>query len=303
MDSINFLGKPDYPLSCQDMEIIQDMINLSGLLSLLGGDKYILSGCVENNGTVAGGIVVISGTPYKFIGGSKKEKVSVFETKTDRIEFGKTYPEAWMKRTVAFSDSGAYSWSDFEQIPTNKELKTRIDSIRGDAPGTVKMWAGYISKIPAEYRLCNGDILDKDAFPELFDVLGTSFGGNGTSNFKLPDLRGRFVVGYDNSNPDYDETGKNGWLKEVTLTVSQIPEHDHTSGSTSVFNKLSARAADVDASNTPGAIDDKSADAEYRVGGMTSSQWTAATIQKVGDIRPHENRPPFLAIAFIIKVL
>jgi microcystin-dependent protein len=300
MNSINFSGQPDYPLACQDMDMLQEMITLSAALSYLGGDKYILKGCADNDGIVDDGIVVINGTPYRFVGGQKREKVTVVETKIDRMEFGKTYPEARTVRIATFSDAGAHNWSDFERATTNRELRDKFASIRGDTPGTVKMWAGQVSKIPAGYRLCNGDEMLINDYPELFDVLGVAFGGDGLNSFRLPDLRGRFVVGYDNSDNDCNIIGQKGGMRSVALTEDEIPEHDHTKGV--YFNKLSARASDIDATNTPGAIDNNAPDAEYRIGGMTNLQWQESTIAKVGKGEAHENRPPFFVLAYIIKV-
>jgi microcystin-dependent protein len=302
MDSINFLGQPDYPVNCQAMDMLQGMAQLAGALALLGGSNYILTGCDENAGTVGGGIIVIDGEPYRFAGGAKKAGVTVQETKTDSSAFGKIYPEARTARIAIFSDTGEYNWSDFERVATNRELKAMFASIRGDTPGTVKMWAGQVSKIPAGYMLCDGDELSVDDYPELFEITGVAFGGDGINSFRLPDLRGRFVAGYDNADDDYSSIGKRGSEKEVTLTKDQLPEHDHADRDETVFNKLSARAGDVDATNTPGSVDSTAPDSEYRIAGMTAGQWTEATIKKVGKNEAHENRPPYFTLAYIIKV-
>lgn len=304
MDSINFLGKADFPISSQTMDMLQGMTQLAGTLAILGGPNYILTGCNESEGgTISPGIIVIGGQPYNFLGGNKKAKITIQETKETLIAFGVEYPEARTKRVVAFSDSGEYTWVDFERVPTNLELKALFQSIKGDAPGTVKMWAGQVSKIPVGYMLCNGDELLINDFPDLFETVGISFGGDGLNNFKLPDLRGRFIVGFDSSQgSDYNNIGNKGGSDKVALTADQMAEHDHTDRDGTSFNKLSARAADIDATNTPSGVDDKVPDAEYRVAGMTSPQWAEATIRKVGKGEPHENRPPFFTLAYIIKV-
>lgn len=303
MDSINFLGKADFPNSSQTMDMLQGIAKLAGALAWLGGSNYILTGCAENAGVVSDGVVVIAGEPYKFVGGPKKAKITIQETKETLSAFGVEYPEARTKRVVTFSDAGEYVWTSFEKVPTNFDLKTLFQSIKGDAPGTIKMWAGQVSKIPVGYMLCNGDELSTTAYPELFETLGISFGGDGLNNFKLPDLRGRFVVGFDSSQgSDYNNIGNTGGEDKVSLTDDQMAEHDHTDRDNTPFNKLSARAGDIDATNTPGSIDDKTPDAEYRVGGMTTLQWQEATIRKVGKGEPHENRPRYFTLAYIIKV-
>ena len=303
MDSINFTGKDNYPVSADTLDMMQNMTKLAASLALLGGDNYILSGCVDNGVNVTPGTIVINGVPYVFIGGAKSNKITISETKPTLVEEGEEFPEAYTKRVAIFAENGEYEWGKFEKVPTNLDLKTLFQSIKGDSPGTIKMWAGQVAKIPVGYMLCNGDDLLINDYKPLFEIIGVSFGGDGLSNFKLPDLRGRFIVGYDNkAGSDYEKIGNVGGENEVELTTDNLPSHDHTDRDGTSFNKLAARAADVDATNTPGSIDDKTADAEYRVGGMSTPQWTEATIKKVGKNKAHENRPPFFTLAYIIKV-
>lgn len=68
---------------------------------------------------------------YAFLGGNKKAKITIQETKENLIAFGVEYPEARTKRAVVFSDTGEYVWADFERVPTNLELKTLFQSIKG----------------------------------------------------------------------------------------------------------------------------------------------------------------------------
>lgn len=283
MDSINFLGKADFPNSSQTMDMLQGIAKLAGSLAWLGGSNYILTGCAENAGVVSDGVVVIAGEPYKFVGGPKKAKITIQETKETLSAFGVEYPEARTKRMVTFSDAGEYVWANFEQVPTNFDLKTLFQSIKGDAPGTVKMWAGQVSKIPEGYMLCNGDELSKDIYSELFDVLGTAFGGNGISSFKLPDLRGRFIVGYDNSaNSDYNGIGNTGGEDKVTLTVEEMPEHDHN------------------ISFTEEKWGDNANSRPFPSASGTASY--SAVTKPAGGGKSHENRPRYFTLAYIIKV-
>lgn len=294
MDSINFLGKPDFPNSGQTMDMLQGIAKLAGALAWLGGSNYILTGCAENAGVVGDGVVVIAGEPYKFVGGPKKAKITIQETKETLSAFGVEYPEARTKRVVTFSDAGEYVWATFEKVPTNFDLKTLFQSIKGDPPGTVKMWAGQISKIPVGYMLCNGDELLKDAYPELFDVLGTSFGGDGLSNFKLPDLRGRFIVGYDSGNADYNEVSqrKADGSQTATLTSDNLPEHKHIMPWGE--NPSTAWSPPWDY-------------AEGYIGNMRGSNGTDndnawAYSSPVGKNKPFDIRPPYMVLAYIIKV-
>ena len=63
--------------------------------------------------------------------------------------------------------------------------------------GTIVAWAGDLKSIPSDWRLCNGRSLNRGKFPALFEAIGTSWGGDGSRRFNLPDLRGRFLRGVD----------------------------------------------------------------------------------------------------------
>lgn len=64
--------------------------------------------------------------------------------------------------------------------------------------GTIMAWAGQRNTIPANWRLCNGDELERRDFPQLFNAIGTVWGGTATTRFRLPNLNGRFLRGVDN---------------------------------------------------------------------------------------------------------
>ena len=300
MNKGNFTAKSSFPPSTYMLDFLQNQSFMAGNMAQLGGQNYILSGCTETGTSVSAGLIVINGEILPFEAGTKKEKITIQETMVNEHAFGVDYPEAYIYRTAKFSDTGEYNWSDFVQVLTNRQLQQRIEQIKGDAPGTVKMWAGQIVKIPDDYKLCNGDILSKNDYPDLFENLGTAFGGDGINSFALPDLRGRFIAGYDSTKQDYNTISKIGGSEKVALTVNQIPEHNHVNNS--VYNKLSARAADAASPGTTTSLDTGSAETEYNIGRMNPDEWTSAEIQKVGNGEAHENRPPYFVLAYIIKV-
>lgn len=308
MNSINFFSGDKFPQYRQALAKMQDMINLVAGLAGMGGKNFILSGCeVDNNGNVSDGVIVLNGEVIALKGAKVNiatAKITIKETRQDVNAFNVVYPETYINREAQFASNGEYSWSELEQVKTNVELAKVIKDITGDKPGTVKMWAGLVSQIPTDYMLCDGAELSINTYKELYDMLGVSFGGDGQNSFNLPDLRGRFVVGFDSSNPDYNAINKDkiGGANEVELATKHLPKHDHTDHTSTSFNKLSARAADIDATNTPSGLDDKTPDAEYRVGGMTAPQWAEAIIKPVGENKAHENRPPYMVLAYIIKV-
>lgn len=81
---------------------------------------------------------------------------------------------------------------------------------------------------PTGWLICNGTLLNKTAYPELFNAIGYSFGGEeGGSTFGLPDLRGRVPVGEKDNDSDFDGMGVTGGEKTHTLTINEMPSHNH----------------------------------------------------------------------------
>lgn len=128
--------------------------------------------------------------------------------------------------------------------------------------GIITMWSGGISDIPEGWALCNG-------------------GGILSNGSRIPDLRGRFIVGYDPEDSDYDDVGKIGGEKSHKLTVYEMPYHNHYYLLHTTGNKDSNRFSD-----------------HYNVDGIDEMKQTTST----GGDQPHENRPPYYVLAYIIKL-
>lgn len=299
MNKGNFTAQDNFPQSTYTLDFLQQMSHLAGKLAALGGANYILSGCVVAGNNVSSGLIVINGEILPFDGGSLKSKITIQETKVSDHYAGVNYPEAYLLRKAVFSDAGEYNWADFDQVLTNQQLEARINAITGDVPGITKGWAGFEAKIPKDYMLCDGRALLIADYPELYENIGIIHGGDGLTYFNLPKAGKRFAVGYDATDENY-HMGKTGGADKVTLTTQEIPEHNHVNNP--LFNKLSAKAGDIDDQSTPGSIDQANAAREYNVGSMTEDRWVQATIQKVGGGQAHENRPPFYVEGKIIKV-
>src|SRR5262245_1516974 len=95
--------------------------------------------------------------------------------------------------------------------------------------GEIRIFAGNFA--PAGWMFCEGQLLPISEYETLFNLIGTTYGGDGQSTFALPDLRGRIPLHFG-SGFTLAETGG---VETVTLTVSQIPAHSHTLlGSTSI---------------------------------------------------------------------
>ena len=92
--------------------------------------------------------------------------------------------------------------------------------------GIIKLFAGNFA--PRNWALCQGQLLPIAQNQALFSILGTTYGGNGTTNFALPDLRGRTPIcfGQGPGLQPYVQ-GQTGGVETVTLIQTQIPAHTH----------------------------------------------------------------------------
>lgn len=95
--------------------------------------------------------------------------------------------------------------------------------------GQITLFAGSFP--PVNWKFCDGSLLNIQAYPALYALIGTIYGGDGATTFGLPNLRGRIAVGKSNTPPP-GMTGtyplaSAGGTSDVNLTVGQYPNHDH----------------------------------------------------------------------------
>lgn len=153
--------------------------------------------------------------------------------------------------------------------------------------GEIRMFAGNFA--PAGWMFCEGQLLPISENETLFNLIGTTYGGDGQSTFALPDLRGRIPV-HQGSGFILAETGG---AETITLTVQQIPAHSHPLlASTTVAND-SVPAQNVLAQT--GTFDGYQSN-------PPSIAMAAQSIDAVGGSQPHDNFQPYLCIDFIISL-
>ena len=163
--------------------------------------------------------------------------------------------------------------------------------------GQITLFAGTFA--PRGYALCNGQLLAIQSNAALFSILGTTYGGNGTTNFALPDLRGRAPI-HAGTGPGLSnyQLGQNGGQETVTLNSNQIPTHGHTA-------TVNASAGAPNTVSPGGAVLAVSAQGNaYATGSPTLSAMSAsaATVANAGGGQSHNNMQPYLALNFIIAL-
>lgn len=139
---------------------------------------------------------------------------------------------------------------------------------------------------PRGWAQCNGQLLPINQNTALFSLLGTTYGGNGTTNFALPDLRGRLPM-HVGQGPGLSlrDQGEIGGSEAVTLLTTQLPAHTHANG-----------IADVErTTNRPTGI-------PARGGAYAATATASVASGAAGGGQPHENMPPFLVLNWCIAL-
>lgn len=154
--------------------------------------------------------------------------------------------------------------------------------------GEIRMFAGDYA--PAQWRFCDGSLLAVSENTELFDVIGTTYGGDGQETFALPDLRGRVPIHVSGEFAIADAGG----MEAVTLTEPQMPAHNHALMATSLFGSTTTPGNNTLASMMTGFpyINEK-----------PDSAMAGTAVGPAGRGRPHNNLQPYLCVNFIISLL
>jgi microcystin-dependent protein len=158
----------------------------------------------------------------------------------------------------------------------------------------IRIFAGNFA--PQGWALCNGQIMAISQATALFSLLGTQYGGNGTSNFGLPNLQGMAPMhagqGLGLSNHIQGEVGGS---PSVTLTTAEVPQHRHT------YNAGSGGRGNVTA--IPGNTNTDEAAFTNIYGTATDgTQMSPTMLTPAPGSQPHENRQPYLVLNFIIAL-
>lgn len=303
-----FLLQPNknFPVDCETLDALQTNIALLQVLGNLAGDKTILLGCEEEqNGTrrKAGYVFLKTkdfpdGEVIYWEGGTVSGGMYVHQEIVPTTAQGYEFPQAYTVRSLKPGvGSENYKWSDFAALRTPRELEEKIEK-QGEtlgelsAPplGIIQIWAG--KTVPEGYELCAGQQLKIDDYPELYKALGTTFNSAYSATgtrfstpsgcFRIPDLRGRFIVGHNDLDDEYKKYGDVGGEKKHALTKDEMPAHSH--------GYMIYAPGSKDRNRFSGKNNNDSETDEKR------------TSESTGGGVPHENRPPYYVLAYIMRV-
>lgn len=153
--------------------------------------------------------------------------------------------------------------------------------------GEIRIFAGNFA--PAGWMFCEGQSLPISENETLFNLIGTTYGGDGQETFALPDLRGRIPVHQGNGF----NLAETGGVEEVTLTVSQIPAHSHA---------FTATTTPGTQSSPSGNRLSQSRNVVPYINEAPNTPLRAGAVGSVGGSQPHTNLQPYLCVNFIISL-
>jgi len=294
MNGFNFNDVGGYPIETDSFNELNIAYRIVNALGNIAGDKTILKGCTTTGSTVTDGIVYYNGELFKFKGGLAIATVKIYEVPRTKVFQNGETREVFFERYIGFgTGAGSLAWSEFRRINPLIDIQNSFVPI-----GMISMWAGALNEIPMGWELCDGS--------------------NGT-----PNLKGRFIVGYDPNEANYSEIGETGGEDRVTLSVDQMPSHDHAassgeSGSHNSTYRDTIYTEESSRGNTTGVNgvefigsggENRNSTTDTNGSGVHShyrnrtldieNHSHTVNVNNKGGGESHENRPPYYTLAYI----
>ena len=154
--------------------------------------------------------------------------------------------------------------------------------------GEIRMFAGNFA--PAGWMFCEGQQLPISENETLFNLIGTTYGGDGQTTFALPDLRGRIPLHQGNGFA----LAETGGAEDVTLTAGQMPAHSHAF--------MAVGGARGDQASPAGTLPAQSYNVTPYINDAPGAAFNAGAVSSVGGSQPHTNFQPYLCVDFIISL-
>lgn len=164
--------------------------------------------------------------------------------------------------------------------------------------GEIRIFAGNFP--PYGWAMCDGQLLAISEYDTLFNLIGTTYGGDGQSTFGMPDLRGRVPVHQGSKNGQTYVIGQSTGVETVTLTSTTMPQHTHPLYAVSAPGNASTPTTQTMLSDQGPAGTVLKAYAPYI--GTNQVALAAASTTPAGGNQPHDNMQPYLGLNFIISL-
>ncbi len=251
-------------------------------LANLYGENYI----IRQSTADTDGLVVLKGElmPLK---GAPKTYIVVSQKSTSITAAGQTFADARVERYATYAIAPARNYGVYytPSVPIMQPIAQHLVP-----KGVINMWSGSPTSLPYGWALCDGT--------------------NGT-----PDLRGRFIVGYAPDNTYYNKIGNTGGATLVTLTTSHMPSHSHGSVLTTTSSGQHTHSVTMNSRGQDGRSQKNGTticctdQPITRTDGLSvklalaGAHTHSVTIKSQGSGQPHENRPPYYTLAYIMKVI
>ena len=190
-----------------------------------------------------------------------------------------------------------------EKVTVDDNIEVSGNIYAQGMAGMIQMFAGATE--PKGWKFCHGQTLKKSDYPVLFAVIGTTYndGTEASTDFRLPDLKDRFPVGAGNSYSLNDTGGE----AEVTLTTDRMPAHTHgLNNHTHGLTNAAGVTGDTWTGDSYGSISGSGSkfptvkSSGTAVKNLTATGGNSGSTTSAGDGQPHENRPPYIGLNFII---
>lgn len=269
MNRLNFNQTGGFPLSTNILDAMQEAYSVFNTLGSLAGNRAIINGCVVSGNNVSDGVIYLNGEVLPFKGGTLGDSIIIREDTESRIfEDGATKPVIF-KRYATFGSSTpekTFAWADFkrfdnliENAQKNTDFEKRLKALetkKSPVPiGLIAIWGKPASEpIPEGWKECTN-------------------------------LRGRFPLGWDPNDKEFNVLEKEGGAKEHTLTIAEMPEHNHEHRHSYTGKNNSLWHDDKPDVIAAGFDDNKKV--------------VQGAIQNSGGGKPHNNMPPYRIIKYI----
>lgn len=186
------------------------------------------------------------------------------------------------------------SKTGFSFIKPDGEIINHYDPSEGINPYVGQIDCVGFNFAPQGWLRCDGQLLPIAENETLFVLIGTTYGGDGQATFALPDLRGRVNI-HQGTGPGLTQKtlGETGGAEAVTLTLQQIPAHNHS---------LNVKSNPGTSANPSANILSQNADGVRTYSASSNALLNSGTIGNSGGSQPHNNMDPFLTLNWIISL-